>query len=93
VVTGQVVFAQGSKIGVQQLARFYPKVREHYPEAQVIYVIQDNWPIHFYPQVREASATAQVRDRTLTDLCAVAQPDREALAQAQTRGLTSASLK
>jgi transposase len=60
VVTGQVVFAQGAKIGLRSLARFYPTLREQYPGAQVIYVIQDNWPIHFYPQVREAAATAQV---------------------------------
>lgn len=60
VVTGQVIFAQGAKIGVQQLAGFYPRLREQYREAQVIYVIQDNWPIHFYPQVAAAALTAEV---------------------------------
>lgn len=60
VVTGEVLFEQGAKIGLQQLARFYPKVREHYREAQVIYVIQDNWPIHFYPQVTAAATAARV---------------------------------
>ena len=60
VVTGQVIFAQGAKIGLQQLARFYRTLREHYPQAQVIHVIQDNWPIHFYPQVAAAATAAQV---------------------------------
>lgn len=61
VVTGQVLFEQGAKIGLKQLAHFYPRVREHYPKAQVIYVIQDNWPIHFYPQVAAAAASAEVK--------------------------------
>jgi transposase len=60
VVSGQVIFEQGAKIGVKQLARFYPRVREHYPAAEVIYVIQDNWPIHFYPQVMESAVTSRV---------------------------------
>jgi transposase len=54
-VTGEVVFEQAWKIGVQRLVSFYPLIRERYPQAEVIYVIQDNWPVHFQARV-EASA-------------------------------------
>lgn len=58
-VTGRVLYEQAWKIGVQRLAAFYPRLRAAYPEAEVIYVVQDNWPIHFWPQVRQAAHDAQ----------------------------------
>lgn len=60
VVTGAVLSEQGLKIGVKQLSAFYQRLRGHYPKAQTIYVIQDNWFVHFHPQVIEAARTAQV---------------------------------
>ena len=44
----------------QRRAAFYQVIRHHYSKAQVIYLIQDNWPIHFYPQVEQAAAEAGV---------------------------------
>ena len=52
--TGQVVYTQRQKIGLNQLVAFYRKVRAAYPLAQTIYVLQDNWPIHFHPDVLAA---------------------------------------
>ncbi len=60
VVTGRVICEQWPKVGVRRLAAFYQVIRHHYPEAQVIHLIQDNWPIHFYPQVERAAAAAHV---------------------------------
>jgi transposase len=60
VVTGRVIFEQWPKVGVRRLAAFYQEIRRHYPQAQVIHLIQDNWPIHFYPQVEEAARSAGV---------------------------------
>ena len=60
VVTGEVICEQWPKIGVRRLAAFYQVLRRHYPKAQVIHLIQDNWPIHFYPPVAEAAAAAGV---------------------------------
>ncbi len=60
VVTGRVIAEQWPKVGVRRLAAFYQVIRRHYPEAQVIHLIQDNWPIHFYPQVERAAAEARV---------------------------------
>jgi hypothetical protein len=50
-VTGQVTYRQHSRIGLTQLSDFYAIVRATYPDAEVIYIVQDNWPIHFHPDV------------------------------------------
>ena len=56
VVTGQVTYRQRSKIGVDQLCAFYRQLRDTYPEAERIYVIQDNWyNVHFHPEVIDAA--------------------------------------
>jgi transposase len=48
---GRVVAWQGSRIGIPQLVRFYQQVREAYPTAERLFIILDNWPIHFHPDV------------------------------------------
>jgi DDE superfamily endonuclease/Winged helix-turn helix len=60
VVTGRVLYEQAWKIGVHRLAAFYPRLRRQYPEAEVIYVVQDNWPIHFWPEVKQAAEDAGI---------------------------------
>jgi hypothetical protein len=50
-VTGQVIYRQRSKITLEELSDFYADVRAHYPTAQQIYIVQDNWPVHFHPDV------------------------------------------
>jgi hypothetical protein len=50
-ITGQVTYRQHSKIGLPQLSNFYAAVRADYPGAEEIYVAQDNWPVHFHPDV------------------------------------------
>lgn len=42
VVTGQVTYRQASKISPKVLADFYAALRADYPDAEVIYVAQDN---------------------------------------------------
>lgn len=50
-VTGQVTYQQRSKIGLKVLSDFYALIRADYPAAEVIYVAQDNWPVHVHPDV------------------------------------------
>ena len=57
-LTGQVDYWLRSKIGEHELRRFYAYVRQRYPQAEEIYVIQDCWPVHFLPRVC-ASANQQ----------------------------------
>jgi hypothetical protein len=49
--TGQTEVLVRSEIGVRQLQQFYQQVRQAYPQAQEIYVVQDCWPVHFLPPV------------------------------------------
>ena len=52
--TGQVLYHQGSLIGVKELVRFYEQVAAAYSSVRTIYLVQDNWPIHFHPNVLAA---------------------------------------
>lgn len=49
--SGRVLFQSGSKVGIPQLVSFYQQVRDSYPQAERLWVVQDNWPIHFHPDV------------------------------------------
>lgn len=50
-VTGQVTYRQHSKINLRSLSDFYAAIRADYPDAETIYVAQDNWPVHVHPDV------------------------------------------
>jgi len=50
-VTGQVTYRQRSKLDVLNLGQFYGQLRDAYPQARCIYVVLDNWPVHFHPDV------------------------------------------
>ena len=49
--TGQLHYLLRSKAGAHELRLFYQALRQAYPNAQEIYVIQDCWPVHFLPEV------------------------------------------
>jgi hypothetical protein len=38
-------------VGTKQMASFYQLARQAYPDAKRIWLIQDNWPPHFHPDV------------------------------------------
>ena len=59
--SGRVVWRQGSRCGVAELARFYRQVREAYPDAERIYVAQDNWPVHYHPDLLVALEPQETR--------------------------------
>lgn len=50
-LTGRVVSKTWSKVGTKHMAAFYQLVRQDYPDARRIWLIQDNWPLHFHPDV------------------------------------------
>ena len=51
--TGRVVAYQGRQIGVAELVRFYQTLADAYPDRR-LFVVVDNWPIHFHPDVLAA---------------------------------------
>lgn len=58
---GRLSHAQGDRAGVVELGRFYRRLQEAYPDAEVIYVAQDNWPVHFLPAVTGPLAGTRIR--------------------------------
>ena len=48
---GKVVYLQRSKITLATLRVYYQHLADSFPEAETIYVIQDNWPVHYHPDV------------------------------------------
>ncbi len=53
-VTGRFIYRRRAKIGLTELVGLYKHVRQGYPDAERIYVILDNWPVHFHPDVTVA---------------------------------------
>jgi DDE superfamily endonuclease len=60
--TGQLVAWQRSQFDRRTLLRFYRQaVVPAYPMAQRIYVLQDNWPVHFHADVLAGLADSPIR--------------------------------
>lgn len=57
---GSVLYRQGSHIGIEELVRFYEQLAAAYPAAQRILLVQDNWPIHFHPDVLAALVPQEI---------------------------------
>ena len=55
-VTRRVTYIQRSKVGADALVLFYEQIRAAYPEAKVIYLVQDNWSVYKLPEVAQAAA-------------------------------------
>jgi len=47
--TGRVHYRQASAIGVGQLVALSRDLAAAYPDARRLYVVQDNWPVHYHP--------------------------------------------
>jgi len=60
-LTGQVTYLLASRCGVAELVKLYQAVREAYPQAERIYLVVDNWPVHFHPDVLAALEPQQTR--------------------------------
>jgi hypothetical protein len=50
-LTGKVLFRQRSHIDIPCLTGFWSDICQAYPQADTIYVVLDNWPVHFHPDV------------------------------------------
>lgn len=58
-LTGQVTYRQATTLSVTELNAFYQQVADAYPQAETIYLVQDNWPVHLHPAV-----LARLREQT-----------------------------
>jgi hypothetical protein len=60
-LTGAVFHRRASKITVAFWVMFYQALCRAYPDAERIYVIQDNWPVHTHPDLRVALESQETR--------------------------------
>jgi DDE superfamily endonuclease len=60
-VSGKVTSRMTSKVTLSQMVNFLQALREAYPQAEVIYLVVDNWPIHYHPDVLAALAPQQTQ--------------------------------
>lgn len=90
--TGQLLGGPRAEFDRHTLLRFYQFVEQSYPQADQMFLIQDNWPVHWH-----ADLVAGLRGNKLTlvalpTYARLSQPGREGLAQALRGGLAPASL-
>lgn len=50
-ITGQVDYLQRTRTTVACLSQFWFELHAAYPQAKLIYIVLDNWPVHFHPDV------------------------------------------
>jgi transposase len=60
-LNGKTTSLMTSKVSLSQMVKFLRALREDYPRAKVIYLVVDNWPIHYHPDVLAALAPQQTR--------------------------------
>jgi transposase len=51
-LTGAIQCLWAPKISVPRLIESYRQLLATYPDALMLYVVQDNWPVHKHPQVQ-----------------------------------------
>jgi transposase len=50
-LTGQLTYRQANSIGADTFKAFLRQVRRTYPDAEAIYLVVDNWSVHFCAEV------------------------------------------
>jgi transposase len=55
-LTGRLDYLEGYIVGRAKVIAFYHQLMAAYPNAERIYVVQDNWSIHAHPEVLAAVA-------------------------------------
>lgn len=65
VASGAVIVRQRDRFNVKEMYRFFYFVEKQYPDADVIYIALDNWPVHFHGYVSDHLAARHSRIRLL----------------------------
>ncbi|HEX3036648.1 MAG TPA: IS630 family transposase [Thermodesulfobacteriota bacterium] len=60
-ISGKVIAWQGFKAGIAAWVNFLKTIRQSYSPEQEIYLVLDNWPIHYKPQVVEAAEVNRIK--------------------------------
>jgi|SRR5579875_591676 transposase len=62
---GRVTWRRRGSYTVKEMYRYFSFVQKQYPQARVIYIALDNWPVHFHAYVQEHLDKLQSRIRLL----------------------------
>jgi transposase len=62
-MTARVVWRRRGRYNVKEMYRFFYYVQKQYPQAKVIYLALDNWPVHFHPYVQDHLAHMKPANR------------------------------
>jgi hypothetical protein len=60
-LSGKTTSLMTSKVSISQMVKFLGSLRDAYLRAKVIYLVVDNWPIHYHPDVLAALAPQKTR--------------------------------
>ena len=56
-MTGRTAFWDCKSVTAERLAGYFKQIGRLYPEARKVYLVMDNWPVHFHPKVTAALAS------------------------------------
>lgn len=59
-MTGQVMMRQSDRCGRHELIALYRQVRVAYPQAEHIFIAQDNWSVHFHPDILQSLENSSI---------------------------------
>jgi hypothetical protein len=95
VSTGQLISRQRRTSPVQDMARFFRFVDQHYPTAERIFVVVDNWCVHFHPYVLEdlAKQCPRIELVPLPTYARLPQSDGKSLVEALPKTSLPSSLR
>jgi hypothetical protein len=60
VISGRIFAWQRKHFDRWTLIRYYRALEASYPDAERIFVVQDNWPVHFHPDILAALAGSKI---------------------------------
>lgn len=63
--TGAFTSRQRNHFTADQMGKFYQFIEEQYPDTEIIYIVLDNWRVHFEPSILEAMEKRKSRIRLL----------------------------
>ncbi len=59
-LSGRVIYRQARHIDCRELVCLYEDICQAYPKAKAIYLVADNWPLHYHPDVLAALVSQEL---------------------------------
>jgi transposase len=60
VISGRVIACQRASFNRRHLLAYFRTLEAAYPDAQQIFLVLDNWPVHFHPDILAALTTSKL---------------------------------